>query len=339
MKFNSDKDMSHKVFSLLHPEVKVGLLLLLYAGTTLLNLNYFFFDKKVKIFKFQSLSAGNKHNLILFETSETLRNNSNENFQSLSIHAPTHQRPLNEDQLGHYLAGLIDGEGHFSKIFQLVIVFNIKDLPLAYSIKNSIGFGKVKKVKNKNAYLYILTKKDGIEKVLHLINGKIKSKTKYNQIKENILKNFPDFYFSSPSFTDLNNHWLAGFSDANGSFQIKILERKNRNKKEIRLNFQIDQKDPELLKFIQSFLGGSIGYRKTNDNYYYGSTSFSSAKKVINYFDKYHLLSSKYLDSIKWRKSYILIQNKLHLTEDGIKKISLYKNSMNNFNKEYFHLE
>jgi intein/homing endonuclease len=39
---------------------------------------------------------------------------------------------------------------------------------------------------------------------------------------------------------DLKNHWLAGFSDADASFQIKILNRSRRD--EVRLNFQIDQK-------------------------------------------------------------------------------------------------
>ncbi len=53
----------------------------------------------------------------------------------------------------------------------------------------------------------------------------------------------------------------------------------------------------------------------------YGSTSFGSAKKVIKYFDTFHLQSSKYINYLKWRKAYILIQNKSHLTDLGIKKI------------------
>jgi hypothetical protein len=35
------------------------------------------------------------------------------------------------------------------------------------------------------------------------------------------------------------------------------------------------------LILIREFLGGNIGYRKNQDTYYYGSTSFGSAKKVI----------------------------------------------------------
>lgn len=131
---------------------------------------------------------------------------------------------------------------------------------------------------------------------------------------------------------DLDNLWLAGFSDADSSFQIKLICRNNRT--EVRLNFQVDQKKKDLLVLIQKLLGGNIGYRSDTDTYYYGSTSFGSARKTINYFDKHHLLSSKYINYIKWRKAYIIIQNKNHLNKDGIDKITKIKNTMNRLNTQ-----
>ena len=123
----------------------------------------------------------------------------------------------------------------------------------------------------------------GLHKVLNLINGKLRSTGKLNQIKNNILTHSyfkPIFYdeakntnlFSLNLDVDLNNYWLSGFSDADASFQIKLI-RKN-NKTEVRLNFQIDQKKKDLLILIKNFLGGNIGYRQSQDTYYYGSTSF-----------------------------------------------------------------
>jgi hypothetical protein len=76
-------------------------------------------------------------------------------------------------------------------------------------------------------------------------------------------------------------------------------------------------------------LVGNIGYRSSQDTYYYGSTSFGSAKKVIKYFDNFHLQSTKYNNYIKWRKTYIIVQAKDHLTEIGIDKVLKFKNSMN----------
>jgi hypothetical protein len=53
------------------------------------------------------------------------------------------------------------------------------------------------------------------------------------------------------------------------------------------------------LLLIKEFLGGNIGYRIKQDTYYYGSTSFGSAKNVINYFDYFNLLSSKHINYLK----------------------------------------
>jgi hypothetical protein len=58
---------------------------------------------------------------------------------------------------------------------------------------------------------------------------------------------------------NFNNHWLAGFSDADASFQIKIVDcvnnritnRITRDKPEIRLNYQVDQKSDVLLMKIK----------------------------------------------------------------------------------------
>lgn len=89
-----------------------------------------------------------------------------------------------------------------------------------------------------------------------------------------------------------------------------------------------------MLILIKNFLGGNIGYRKIKDTYYYGSTSFGSAKNVINYFDYFQLLSSKHINFLKWRKAYIIIQNKQHLTDSGLDEISKLKKTMNRNNSD-----
>lgn len=264
-------------------------------------------------------------------TSETLRDKSL--IKQISVHVPTHFKPRSDTDFGHYLAGLIDGDGHFSKLPQLVLAFNELDSSLAYYIKGKLGYGNVYKVKNKKAVILVVSKQAGIEKVLGLINGKIRSRKKQEQIKNNILTNpyFKRFsHFCVNTEANLNNHWLSGFADANASFQIKLINRNQQT--EVRLNFQIDQKKKDLLVLIKNFLGGNIGYRSSQDTYYYDSTSFGSAKNVIKYFDSYHLISSKHVNYLKWRKAYLIIQNKEHLTASGITKITKLKNTMNRNN-------
>lgn len=269
-------------------------------------------------------------------TSETLRNGvvvNSEHVKHISKHVPKHLKPVNNEQLGHYLAGLIDGDGHFSKAQQLVIVFSFPDAFLAYYLKEKLGNCNVRKVKDKNAYILIFSKKEGMLNVLNLINGKLRSDNRFNQVINNILNHdrYKDLTFNfSMNLTDnFNNHWLAGFSDADASFQIKIVDRVARDKPEIRLNYQIDHKSDVLLMKIKNYIGGNIGYSKAQDTYYYGSTSFGSAKNVIEYFNKFNLQSRKHVSYLRWRKAYILIQNREHLTDNGLSKILKIKALIN----------
>jgi hypothetical protein len=318
-----------------HPEVKnIGLLTSLYAGTALITLfEYSIFNNIVKKSREQSQSAGN----VLHDgTSETLRDEivvESENLKAISDHVPKHSKPINDNDLGHYLAGLIDGDGHFSKTPQLVIVFSSPDAFLAYLIRERLGHGNVRKVKDKNAYLLIISSKKGIIRVIDLVNGKLRTENKFHQVINNVLAN-PIYKDHSPSFAintsnDFDNYWLAGFSDADASFQIKIIERVGRENKEVRLNYQVDQKSRHTLEIIKTLFGGNIGYRKGQDTYYYGSTSFGSARKVVKYFDKFSLQSRKHISYLRWRKAYILVQKREHLTEKGLKKITVLKTLIN----------
>jgi hypothetical protein len=139
--------------------------------------------------------------------------------------------------------------------------------------------------------------------VLNLINGKLRTVNKFNQVKNNILTNSKyseqNLEFLINETNNFYNHWIAGFSDADASFQINFFNKKERPNPEIRLNFQIDTKDSNVLLLIKRVFGGNIGYRKSQDTYYYGSTSFGSARKVIKYFDTFHLQSSKHINYLR----------------------------------------
>jgi hypothetical protein len=126
---------------------------LLYAGTSSFVKRYSFkysiLNDIVKKLKQRRKSAGN---IFINGTSETLRNGivvNSENVKGISNHVPKHLKPINSEQLGYYLAGLIDGDGHFSKAQQLVIVFSFPDAFLAYYLKKELGYGTVKKIKIK----------------------------------------------------------------------------------------------------------------------------------------------------------------------------------------------
>jgi cytochrome c oxidase subunit 1 len=162
-----------------HPEVKkIGFLTLLYAGTTLYIWNTPFFLEVVTKSKSLGQSAGNERDNQV-GTSENLRKEIyNEKIKPISIHRHDHIKPKTDEELGHYLAGIIDGDGHFSKNPQLVIVFRSNDVSLAYWLKSRLEHGTVKKVKDKNAYIFKLGSKSALIKVLLLINNKLRTQKK-----------------------------------------------------------------------------------------------------------------------------------------------------------------
>lgn len=175
----------------------------------------------------------------------------------ISVHTPIHRRPLTEKEFGYYLAGLIEGDGSFQKR-QVIICFHELDAPLAYYIKERIGYGTVTKIKNKRAVKYVVAHSKGLKRIAELINGKLRTEEKITKFETNLIPYVTDGISLLPKNDEKlkDNHWLAGFSDADGSFQIKIIKRIKRVKEEVRLNYQIDQSQSDILNLIKKEFGG-----------------------------------------------------------------------------------
>ena len=236
-----------------------------------------------------------------------------------------------------FLAGLIDSDGHFSKIPQLVIAFDEKDVSVAYYIKKKIGFGIVSKIKKKQAVTYVLAHRAGLEKVSTLIIHKLRHKAKIEQFNQRLVslsvEGFqptlrPDSHPPLQERVKVNlissipdTSWFSGFFFGDGSFQIKILDRIGRKNPEVRLVIQIDQKENYLLEEIKFFFGGSIGFRKSQNTYHYSSVSFRCAGKVVAYFDRYPLIGRKQTQYLLWRKVFLGILEGVHLTPEGVRWI------------------
>jgi len=249
----------------------------------------------------------------------------------LSVHRPSKRliNDITDDEFGYYLAGLMDGDGHISTIGHIVITFNSRynDKRDAFMIRSRIGFGKIRQVKDKNAVNLIISNKEGIVHFSKLILNKLKHPTRIAQFNERLCSKF-DFIAKTSSNTNINWDclWFSGFVAADGYIRIYIPYRKHRKKYEVRLLCQIDQKSDILLQQIKSKFGGSVGYRELNDTYYYSSVSFKSMFNLLKYFDNYPLQSTRfYLRYTIIRKSYLIIQQDLHLTSEGLEKLFRYK--------------
>jgi hypothetical protein len=126
------------------------------------------------------------NNTSLVKSAQVITNNDSENIKLISNHVPNHTKPLTDEDWSHYLAGLIEGDGSFGKR-SLVIAFNSLDASLAYYIKRRLNYGSVKKVKNKNAVVFVISNREGLEKVINLVKGKLRIHYKIEDIDNHIL--------------------------------------------------------------------------------------------------------------------------------------------------------
>ena len=131
----------------------------------------------------------------------------------------------------------------------------------------------------------------------------------------------------------MNPNWLSGFVEAEGCFSVVIFKNKTSKLGEaVKLSFILTQsiRDESLMKSLIEYLGcgntnldytGTINFKVTN---------FSSIKNIIiPFFAKYHLKGNKNLDLSDFSEITRLMENKSHLTLDGLNKIKQIRNKMN----------
>jgi hypothetical protein len=144
------------------------------------------------------------------------------------------------------------------------------------------------------------------------------------------------------------NGWLAGYTDAGGNFSININKRTNKNSTRVQLYYRLEinqnyhKLDLErnkvsffpIISKIGLFLGVTVYSRSRiiKDKSYYSFTVMSSNKSsnsiVSDYFNKYPLLSSKFLDFKDWAFIFKL-QNTNKLTTSYLDKAIKIRSDFN----------
>ncbi|CBX89987.1 hypothetical protein LEMA_P124050.1 [Plenodomus lingam JN3] len=90
-------------------------------------------------------------------------------------------------------------------------------------------------------------------------------------------------------------------------------------------------KDLNLLCLLQQYLGGigSIHLASNRDVVNYSIDSTKDLNKLITHLEEYPLLTQKASDFLLFKKAVKLVNDKAHLTVEGLKKIVNIKASMN----------
>jgi len=299
-----------------------------FLGPPMFNFNGWNNLKKLRNFKnfFIEQPAGNFKYFTNTSVSNTNTYNKFNYLPKISDHISNKKEKnnFNDEQFGYFLAGVIEGDGWFG-YKNLHIIFHESDVSLAYYIKKRIGYGNIYKIKikNKKAVRYVCKHSSGLYKILNLINGKLVSNFKYDQlIKHNYPKLFNIEFLLPLNNISLDNYWLSGFTQADGCFHISVVKSKtNKSGYSVRLEFSLKQNDEVPLKLLYNNLKMGNLSQYSSGIWCYKSSGYLTAYNLINYFDNFKLFDGKYIQYFKFRKVYIMITKGLHIEKDGIKKI------------------
>lgn len=233
-----------------------------------------------------------------------------------------------QDNFNWLLAGIIDGDGHISLTGIFSICFHQKDIKAALLIKEMLGFGKLRPIKNKKAFKFTCGRQSESLDISQRIQHKLKHDNKILQYNTRLC-DLPNFSRTNLSCFNLkNNAWFSGFFYSDGSFQIKIINRKNRKLPEIRLVIQISQKKETLLALCHRDFGGYKHYRSSNDSYYWSSISLSAAEGVVEYFDRFPPVGAKKYEYIIWRRVFVYLKTNKQRTLENVEWIKKQKISL-----------
>nr|5THG_A Chain A, I-OnuI_e-hCCR5 [synthetic construct]5THG_D Chain D, I-OnuI_e-hCCR5 [synthetic construct] len=129
------------------------------------------------------------------------------------------------------------------------------------------------------------------------------------------------------------NPWiLTGFTDAEGSFMLRIRNTNNRSVgyyTSLVFEITLHNKDKSILENIQStWKVGTINNRG-DGTARLSVTRFEDLKVIIDHFEKYPLITQKLGDYKLFKQAFSVMENKEHLKENGIKELVRIKAKMN----------
>lgn len=286
----------------------------------------------------------------------------------------TMQKIRNLRHFGPYLAGLIEGDGTFaikdpenqSTKYNphIIVVFKMADKELANFLCSITGCGKVYVHKNRNYVLWQIQSIIDVYVIVSVINGYVRT-PKYetlkryiywynNYVSESVIQ-VPKLSIMPIDNSSLtSNNWLSGFVDADGNFSISITKRSN-GKTRIITRFTLEQRinyhrsntmniktsySSIILSIAEVFLGSMYTRsRMKNDKTYYSfiviAYNKNSKEKIIEYFDRFPLWSSKYHDYVSWKSVVVGQRNGLCINDKAIELRKDFNNSRTTISWEH----
>src|SRR5215813_11307252 len=131
-------------------------------------------------------------------------------------------------------------------------------------------------------------------------------------------------------------HYLAGFTDGEGSFNVSFRPRSDYKLPwKVSLCFNISQRDEVILALFKRHLGCGTMRQRHDGVWYYEVNNFTAiVENVIPFFERFGFLSAKKKrDFSKFKQLADMMRQGHHLTRQGIEEILKVRLTMNDGGK------
>jgi len=244
-----------------------------------------------------------------------------------------------DEKFKWWFIGFSEGDGSFilnkDGYLEFKVTQSSVDAQILFFIKKELGFGSVslQDIKNKTHHFRVRDKKN-ILKLIHIFNGNIITNYKFNQFKYWVIgfnkKYNMNIKWLEPHHTlNLNNGWLAGFTDAEGCFTSTVFTSKTTGKTIVTVRYIVSQKDDmQFSKNLATLLNGYVTQIKSY-NGYNTVVNFGKLNIILKYLKNYSLKTKKLISYHRWLKIYFLVKDKEDLTPQGLAVIKFLTKLIN----------
>lgn len=235
------------------------------------------------------------------------------------------------DLQNDWIVGFVDGDGSFKRIqtssnekrYAFVVSQDKRSVDILYALQKHFQCGSVNRAGGNMREYRVTKKEDLINSILPFFEThslQTHKKEDFKLLFEELTgRSLPD-----SEIREISRDWLVGFSDAESCFYVSMVKNYPRPQFIIGLH----PRDEDILKRIQAFLGcGTVYQRKTQTNpcTVYQISSLKGFQKIIETFttgqNRLLLKTAKRVNFLRFKQIIRLIEQKEHLTEEGIAKI------------------
>ena len=244
---------------------------------------------------------------------------------------------LTVQEFAHYLAGLIDSDGHIEKNGAVQISFHLHDVALPYAIQRRIGHGVVDLVKATRTTVY-RSRQQGMVYIAWLVKGRLHHPEHIAQLESRLLtrahvdSQMARYGTPPPILSPFKSYWFAGFAEGDGCFLMRRTE----------VILEVSQVGPVLLDMIQSHFGrGSRrvkvrkqGFASGSSIGVWNSSNLEVTLACITYFDRFPCMGQKHTEYLFWRLAVKLRESGCHLWPVGKRMFSGLKSILSRIRKK-----